>query len=81
MYFQKVVRRACQDHGGCLVIYRTKSGFRGEGLLNGYGDDGMRLQVRGFTGTLSVKFVSFECLEEILFDEGTRGATAEDIFL
>lgn len=78
MYFEKVVRQACMDLGGCLIIYRTKSGFQGEGRVDGYGDDGMRLRVRGFTGALSHKFVRFDSLEEILFDEGTRCSTGEE---
>ena len=79
MYFQKVVRQACKDSPGCLVVYRTKSGFEGQGRLDGYGEDGMRLKVRGFTGTPSHKFVRFDALEEILFDEGTIPHSIEDL--
>lgn len=79
MYFDKIVRQACEEKPGCLVLYRTKTGFEGGGLIDGFGDDGMRLQVRGFTGAVSHKFVRFESIEEILFDEGTREASAKDI--
>ena len=69
MYFEKVVRQACEDHPGCLVIYRTKSGYHGEGIIDGFGEDGMRLRVHGFTGSPCHKFIRFESLEEILFEE------------
>ena len=39
----------------------------------------MRLRLRGFTGGLSDKFVRFECLEEILFDEGTAISDNEEL--
>jgi len=77
MYFQKVVRQACEDMPNCLVIYRTKSGFQGQGIVDGFGEDGMRLRVPGFTGTPSHKYVQFDSLEEIMFDEGSMPSDVE----
>lgn len=69
MYFTKVVREACRNGAGCVVIYRTKTGYQGEGIVDGFGEDGMRLRVHGFSGDIFHKFVRFESLEEILFEE------------
>ena len=77
MYFETVVRQACKDKPGVRVFYRTKSGISGDGCLDGYGDDGMLLCVSGFSGVPSNRFVRFECLEEILFDDGSLPHTQD----
>lgn len=71
MYFLTAVRQACEDRPGCRVFYRTRTGYEGEGRLTGYGDDGMRVERRGFSGAMSLEFIRFESLEKILFDEGS----------